>query len=233
MPCRAGGARHDCCSAPIFVGAVAHSALTCQGGCPPTFDPISWVVAGLGELPGFKAASAQRDGMFERGKGDRAEGPVTVEITLEDGQKLHGKLVVPSGRTLTEVLNGSLAFVEFQPLDGEPMFIAKMALQCVRPLNVPPAPKLKTGNGDACGFDPAAVLGVALGASREEVREAYLHLAKMYHPDRYAAAELPPEVREYLAAMARRVNAAYDALHGTAQKRAARQEPVFTKPGHG
>jgi DnaJ-like protein len=171
--------------------------------------------------------------MFERGTGDRTEGPVTVEISLEDGQKLQGKLVVPPGRTLTEVLNGSLAFVEFLPIDGERIFIAKTGLLCVKPLAVPSAPKLKTGNGDAGGFDPSAILGVAPGASREEVREAYLHLAKMYHPDRYAAAELPPEVREYLAAMARRINAAYDALHTTAQKRAPKSEPVFTKSGHG
>ena len=171
--------------------------------------------------------------MFERGKGDRAEGPVAVEISLEDGQKLQGKLVVPPGRVLTELLNGSSAFVEFQPVDGERMFIAKTALQCVKPLNLQPVPNLKAGNGDAAGFDPSAVLGVAHGASREEVREAYLHLAKMYHPDRYAAAELPPEVREYLAAMARRVNAAYDALHGTHQRRATTSEPIFTKAGHG
>jgi hypothetical protein len=32
--------------------------------------------------------------------------------------------------------------------------------------------------------------------------------------------------------MARRINAAYDALHTTAQKRAPKSEPVFTKSGH-
>ena len=171
--------------------------------------------------------------MFERGKGDRAEGPVAVEITLEDGQRLQGKLIVPPGRKLSEVLNGSTAFLEFEPLDGERMFVAKTALQCVKPLDVPPAPKLATANGDTGGFDPSAILGVAHDASREQVREAYLNLAKMYHPDRYATAEVPPEVREYLGAMARRINAAYDALHGTQQKRAAKQEPIFTKAGHG
>ena len=171
--------------------------------------------------------------MFERGSGDRAVGPVAVEITLEGQQRLRGKLVLPPGRELTEVLNGSSVFVEFQLLDGERMFIAKAALQCVKPLTLQPVPKLTTGNGDAAGFDPAGILGVAPGASREEVREAYLLLAKMYHPDRYAAAELPPEVRDYLAAMARRVNAAYDALHGLHQHRAAKEEPIFTKAGYG
>ncbi len=50
------------------------------------------------------------------------------------------------------------------------------------------------------------------GASRDEVRQAYLRLAKAYHPDRYASVELPEEVRDYLSAMARRVNAAHAAL---------------------
>jgi hypothetical protein len=171
--------------------------------------------------------------MFERGKGDRAEGPATVEITLEGGQKLRGKLVVPPGRVLTEVLNGSSAFVEFQPVDGERMFIAKTALQCVQPVHVAAAPKLSIANGDGKPFDPSAILGVAPGASREEVHEAYLKQAKMYHPDRYAAAELPPEVRDYLAAMARRVNAARDALESAQKHATKREEPVFTKAGHG
>ena len=65
------------------------------------------------------------------------------------------------------------------------------------------------------------------------MREAYLKLAKVYHPDRYAAAELPAEVREYLSAMARRVNAAYDAWQAAHKRQAAKQEPVFTKAGQG
>ena len=45
------------------------------------------------------------------------------------------------------------------------------------------------------------MLGLKPGATREETREAYLSLAKIYHPDLYMAAELPREVRDYLAAM--------------------------------
>ena len=42
--------------------------------------------------------------------------------------------------------------------------------------------------------------------------------------------ELPDEVRDYLAAMARRINAAHAALEVTRQKQAARAEPIFTTP---
>lgn len=171
--------------------------------------------------------------MFDRGSRDRAAGPVSVEITLEDGQELEGKLVVPPGRTLPEVLNSASVFIEFEPIRGERMFIAKSALHAVKPMNVPASPSLNTGAADAGVFDPSAILGVKADASREEVREAYLKLAKVYHPDRYAAAELPAEVREYLSAMARRVNAAYDAWQAAHKRQAAKQEPVFTKAGQG
>ena len=169
--------------------------------------------------------------MFNRGGADGAEGPVCVEIILEDGQELQGKVVVPPGRTLTDVLNGTATFIEFEPIKGERMFIAKSALQAVKPMNMPAAPNLATKALEAGPFDPSAILGVKAGASREEVRQAYLHLAKIYHPDKYASTELPSEVREYLSAMARRVNAAHDALEAAQRKQAAREEPIFTRNG--
>ena len=171
--------------------------------------------------------------MFSRGSKGGAEGPVCVEIVLEGGQELQGRLVMPPGRTLPEVLNSASSFIEFQPMSGEHIFIAKSALHSVKPMEVPEVPDLWAGPTEGGSFDPFAVLGVKPGSTREEARDAYLGLAKTYHPDRYAAADLPREVREYLAIMARRVNAAYEAL-GNAQKRqAAKQEPVFTKAGQG
>ena len=170
--------------------------------------------------------------MFDRGGRQQAEGPVAVEIALDDGQELQGKLLVPPGRALTDVLNSASPFVEFEPASGERMYIAKSALKTVKPMNVPQRPDLWAGGTEGSNFDPFAILGVKAGYTREEARGAYLRLAKTYHPDRYAAAELPPEVRDYLAAMARRVNAAYDALEGRQKKRADKQEPVFTRNGN-
>ena len=57
---------------------------------------------------------------------------------------------------------------------------------------------------------------------------SYFALAKAYHPDRYATAELPEEVRDYLAAMARRINAAHAALEVPERKKAVLPEPIFT-----
>lgn len=147
--------------------------------------------------------------MFHR-SGD-SQGPLNVEISLLDGEVLRGTLMAPPGRSLADLLNGTIAFVEFEPFGGGRSYIAKSNLSSVRPLNVPPAPSLGTATKGGAPSDPHRVLGVPAESGKEELRRAYLQLAKIYHPDRFATVELPPEVTEYIAAMSRRINAAYDA----------------------
>jgi DnaJ-domain-containing protein 1 len=169
--------------------------------------------------------------MFDRGSREGSQGPVTVQITLDGGEEMQGRLVLPPGRGLSDVLNSAAAFIEFEATDGERMYIAKTALQSVKPTNVPAKPDLWAGSAEPGNFDPLAVLGLKAGATREEARDAYVRMAKIYHPDRYAAVELPREVRDYLAAMVRRVNAAHQALENAQRKQAAKQEAVFTRNG--
>ena len=171
--------------------------------------------------------------MFDRNRSDYIPEPnaVPVEAALADGTTARGKVLVPMGKSLADVLNGVGGFLEFEPYGGERGFLAKAHLASVTPAGIPRAPNLGARLGDAGGFDPHVVLGLAAGASREELRQAYFRLAKAYHPDRYATAELPEEVRDYLAAMARRINAAHAALEAPLKRQAAREEPVFTSPG--
>lgn len=171
--------------------------------------------------------------MFERSRIDNVAETtsIPVEMTLCDGRMTKGKLFVPTGKTLGDVLNSAGGFVEFEAYGGERTFVAKVGLASVKPIGVPKLPNLQVRVRDLDGFDPYAILGVSAGASREEVRSAYVRLAKIYHPDRYAAAELPPEAIEYLLAMARRINAAHAALNVEHKKQAARVEPIFTSPG--
>jgi hypothetical protein len=170
--------------------------------------------------------------MFDRRKTDRVPGSV-AEITLEGGRELKGRFNLPPGRTLTEVLNSPSAFMEFEPFGGDRLLIAKSAVRVIKPMDLPSQPHLTSGATDGDTFDPYAVLRIGRDAAAEEVRRAYLELAKTYHPDRYATVDLPPEIQSYLSAMARRVNAAHDALQETLKVRAARTEPVFTKAAGG
>jgi DnaJ-like protein len=171
--------------------------------------------------------------MFERSKIDNAPEPnaVPAEVTFADGTLAKGKLLVAMGKTVADALNGPGAFIEFEPYGGERSYLAKAQLASVKLVGVPRSPNLQARLVDIDGFDPHRILGVMAGASREELRSAYFAMAKTYHPDRYATAELPAEVRDYLAAMARRINAAHAALDVPERKRAVRAEPVFTSRG--
>ncbi len=150
--------------------------------------------------------------MFDRSKSDVAEtSGVSVILILTDGTELKGRLAVPGGRGLADILNGTMQFVEFEEYAGARTFLAKHAIAQIRlatPSRGQGLPRMR----DTDGFDPYAILGLPLGARFEDVR------------DRYASAELPDEVKRYLEDVARRINAAFSALEEPHQQ--ARQNPV-------
>jgi hypothetical protein len=151
--------------------------------------------------------------MFERNKINNSErGAMAVEVTLDDGRELHGQFIIPAGRELIELLNGAACFIEFEFYSGERFYLAKAMLRSVKLVNAPRQQNLMSRLRDIDGFDPYQILGLAPPTSWKDVRQAYLSLAKAYHPDRYASVELPVEVVNYLSAMATRINAAYRAL---------------------
>lgn len=165
--------------------------------------------------------------MFERGNKSQGSGKPSVTITLSDGRTVNGNVLVPPGRMLFDFLNSPWSFVEFEPAGAPRTYIAKSDMRSVSPVTVAPAPSLPDLTSED-GFNPFAVLGVTAGADKGDVHRAYIRLAKIYHPDQYATAGLPQEVCDYLSAMARRVNAAYEAVEAARPKpAAARQEAVF------
>jgi DnaJ domain len=169
--------------------------------------------------------------MFER-KADVQESAVAVEISFDDTRVVKGKCPVPLQKTLTDVLNNAQPFIEFEPYGGERQFVLKTSLKAVKPIGVGRAVSLQSKLRDAEGFDPHAILGVSGSANWDAIKSAYHARAKVYHPDRYNTAELPPEVREYLASMSRRVNAAFAALEEphreTKVATANRAKPIYT-----
>jgi hypothetical protein len=163
--------------------------------------------------------------MFERNKIDnaaeRAMVLVPAEVMLDGEDKIAGKFVVPGGRTLFQVLNGADAFLEFEPYGEARRMVAKAAIRNVTLTTVPAAGQLGHRLREIDTFDPAAILGVAPDCSIETARTAYHRLARRYHPDRFASVELPDEVRDYLAAMAQRLNLAFAALEAGDERRKA------------
>ncbi|MEZ5922784.1 MAG: J domain-containing protein [Hyphomicrobiaceae bacterium] len=140
--------------------------------------------------------------------------PVSVSITLANGQTLRGTLFVPKTKSLMEELNRGEPFLEFESYDGTRMFIARTNIGSVKEFNIPRVDQLEKKVGMLDQFDAHAVLGIKQDADKTAIRQAYLGLAKTYHPDRFARLELPKEVFEYLSAVATRVNLAYSELRG-------------------
>lgn len=172
--------------------------------------------------------------MFERNRVDNTlqQMSVPAEVTLSDGTMLKGKFVITAARSIYEVLNGETKFLDFETYGGEKSLIAKSTIAAIQLVNAPKADGLRSRVQDAGDFDPYAVLGVAAGSSWEAIRAGYLNVSKTYHPDLYAGVALPDEVRDYLSAMSRRVNAAYRALeepHLVARRAIAEKaKPIFT-----
>ena len=151
--------------------------------------------------------------MFERNRVCNSTEAVAVaaELTLDTGETVAGRVIISRSKDLAATLNGPEGFVTFETYGGQKVLLAKSAIRMASGLDVPSAAALPSVR-DSDGFDPYAILGVARGASLGEVRAAFHKLSKAYHPDRYAAADLPDEVAIYLAAMSRRVNTAFEVL---------------------
>ena len=173
--------------------------------------------------------------MFERNKVDTItqaqQIAVPAEVTFDTGDVSRGKFYIAANRTFADALNASNPFLEFEAYGEDRRFIAKTSIRNVKLVAVPSGSNLHNRVRDGDNFEPHQVLGVDRTTEWPEVRAAYFALSKVYHPDRYASADLPPEVSDYLTVMSRRINLAYAALekpHQAVKAISQRAEPVYT-----
>jgi DnaJ-domain-containing protein 1 len=153
-----------------------------------------------------------------KGDGDYARmnrHTVQVTITLATGVQMRGNVFHSKQRTLQEELNKGEAFLEFEPMEGQKMYLARTAIAAVKEFNIPRVDQMSRRTSALEQYDPYEVLGLKKGADAGQIRNAYVALAKTYHPDRFLRTDLPPEVAEYLSAVATRVNLAYSELRMT------------------
>lgn len=166
--------------------------------------------------------------MFERNRVDnRAETLVAVEIVRADGSVIAGRAVLAAGKGVHKLLDGDEAFLYVDEFNGEGTFVPKPDIKGLKVLSPGRSQAMALRVPDARTFDPYAILGVAKTAGFDEIRDAYHRVTKLYHPDRYANVELPPEVKGYVEAMAKNANAAFRALRHVGQKSGA----VYSRGG--
>ncbi len=162
-----------------------------------------------------------------KGDGDYARmnrTTVQVTITLATGVQMRGNVFHSKTKTLQEELNKGESFIEFEPMEGQRMFLARTAIAAVKEYNIPRVDQMSRRTTALEQFDPYEVLGLKKGADATQIRSAYVALAKIYHPDRFLRTDLPPEVAEYLSAVATRVNLAYSELRMTVTSNASLNE---------
>lgn len=154
--------------------------------------------------------------MFERNRSQNTaeRERIAARLVLEGGERLSGHVFLPPGTRFADLLNNGHAFLEFETRDGDLRLINKQAVRWAAAIEVPRADQLARRGHDAGAFDPYAILGVDRDAGPEAIRIAYLGLARAYHPDRFAAVDLPKEMRAYVNAMQTRINLAYRELSG-------------------
>lgn len=171
--------------------------------------------------------------MFERSRVDTShqETTISVELVLQDETLITGRLVVPMSRHPLDTLNSPAPFIDVIPYEGDRILLAKSTLKSLRFLNPPRSASLDDRLRQREGFDPHQVLGVSASTPWSEIKAAFHALSLTYHPDRYANADLPREVTDYLAAMVRRINTAFQALErsrtGAARGRPRKAEPIY------
>jgi DnaJ-domain-containing protein 1 len=152
--------------------------------------------------------------MFERQRSSAThpEARMSVTITMNDGETVRGSVRLPLSGKLFDAMNNADLFFDFENLDGDRLFVAKHSVRKVETFELPRSDQLARSIKDPAIFDPYAILGLPKGATPQAVREAYLHLARTYHPDRFAGIDLPREMRDYANAMLTRINVAYQQL---------------------
>ena len=149
-----------------------------------------------------------------------------IEVQLVDGTMLKGTVLVQREKSLKDVFCSAEPFIDFQCSVSGELVLGKAAVASVRPCKQINADQLDRRLKMLEKSDAFGVLKVPKTVDREKVRDAYLTLTRIYHPDRYAGAELPVEVVEYLNSMTRRINAAYSEINILMGPTAANDEGV-------
>lgn len=127
---------------------------------------------------------------------------VTVEITLVDGASLFAKVFPTTQGRISDLLNDERLFLPVE-CDGERLVLAKSAIKQMR------MPSAKAPTSGKC---PYAVLGLAEGASLEDVKRAYREACTANHPDRVRGAGLSEDFIAFATENMMRINSAYSQL---------------------
>jgi len=125
---------------------------------------------------------------------------ILVEIFLDDGTTLFGKIFVPPKGRVTDLLNDERGFLPFEGRDGNFLALSKAA---IRQVSIPAAEAVYQGT------NPYLILGVEEGVTQEELKKAYHKLSLVNHPDRIKGLGLGADFQELATHNMARISNAY------------------------
>lgn len=149
--------------------------------------------------------------------GSEAEKRIPVTITLASGEILRGSVPSGASASLAFELNREGLFLNVKNTSGQFLFIAKANIHQVVEGNeekTSALPELVQGKS------PYKVLRIDENASPEVIRQAYMAMAKIYHPDNYPSDTTGPEVAAYVSGIFQQITAAYTTLKAVTAKAA-------------
>ena len=116
--------------------------------------------------------------MFQ-GKNHRTKRLVDVELLLDNGTTVLGKLSVLPEQRISDLLNDERQFLPIETSDGQTVILRKSAIYRLLPLKQNVAPEKRS--------DPYEILGVPRNIGDEELAGAYWEICRQNHPDRIQA----------------------------------------------
>jgi hypothetical protein len=160
-----------------------------------------------------------------------------VEMILIDGSRLKGNLLVSRDKSMRDFFNQQTEdFIDFDCKLSGMIVIAKSSIRQIRAEDSnkkgdqAKIDALAARQAELDKADPHKLLGVPVTVDADALHKAYIGKARSYHPDRFLDSNLPQEVMDYLNAMARRINSAYEDLNDDLAAKAAAAEKAAAKP---
>jgi hypothetical protein len=141
-----------------------------------------------------------------------------AKIALKGGTKEELYLLVPTHKTLRDLIYENAVFIEVESLQGSRSYLAKSEIIRLEVIEkAEPTKKVEVSDftkekADVSRFDsanPFTVLGLEKDAPEDKVKHAYRELAKVYHSDRWVTNPLPLEMGKLAAWIFQRVTEAY------------------------
>lgn len=155
--------------------------------------------------------------MFNNASANKLE----VTVVLADGSTVSGSINSGLSSGLLAAINKEVPFIELTETSGAKRCIGLahiMSVEEAKPFRQPKPLQATTASAE----NAFNMMRLSPGCSAEEAQRRYHEMVKQYHPDKYQAVDLPPEINDYITQTFHQLTTAYKIVtHTIMSQRAA------------